>query len=76
MRNRNMKPRKSSHYLNEEPSCEIILADTNLRSCIFWGKNQYEWNENSVCILQGLLYLHELWCELLAFWIILFKGLT
>lgn len=71
-----MKPHKSSHYVDAEPSCEITVADTNLRSCIFWGENQYEWHESSTYILQGLLYLRELWCGLLAFWIILFKGLT
>lgn len=37
-----MKLDKSSCYLHREPACEITLVDSNLRSCILWGKNQYE----------------------------------
>lgn len=37
IRIRNMKLHKNSRYLNDEPSCEITLGDTNLWSCIFLG---------------------------------------
>lgn len=55
-----MKPRRNSRYLSNRPSCEIILGNTNLRSCIFWGENQYECNKNLVCFLQCMLYPYEL----------------